>query len=525
MIKVFFSKLKNKIAFFTGVAMFVLAALITTTFSYITYRNGVRQIEDLEVRLMDNLDLLLISEVETAVSMLKGFNDKIVSGELGYEEGTRLAADVLRELRFGEEGYFWADTKDGTNVVLPGSTGVEGFNRIDLVDSHGNEFIRDILNAGISGGGFAEYWFPKLGETEALPKRGYSLLFEPFGWVIGTGLYYDDIEEAVQTIRVQRQEDLTRTIVWVVLIALIFVLLGLGFAYYAGLKISNPISDLSNKTREVAGGNLSVEVESRLNDEVGDLSRSLANMIKKLQQIVMEISEGASNVVVASQQMSSASQIIADGASEQAASTEEIGTSMEEMVSSIMQNTDNANKADSVVNESEQSMAQLTDAFKETLEAMEQITSRITIIKEISTQTNLLALNAAVEAARAGDAGRGFSVVAGEVKKLSENTQRAANDISQLSKNSLAVAKHAWELLEKLIPEFQQTAILVKEISASSGEQRTGADMINAAVQSMVNVTNQNSASSEELASSSEELASQAESLKDAVNFFKFKSS
>jgi methyl-accepting chemotaxis protein len=126
-----------------------------------------------------------------------------------------------------------------------------------------------------------------------------------------------------------------------------------------------------------------------------------------------------------------------------------------------------------------------------------------------------------VEAARAGEAGRGFSVVAGEVRKLSDNTQKAALEIDTLTKNSLEVAQQTWEMLEQLVPEFEKTAELVKEIAASGEEQRIGADMINNAIQSLMQVTNQNSAASEELASSSEELAAQAESLKEAVGFFR----
>lgn len=515
------TKIGTKIMFFTTLSLVLLALVIAGTFSYITYKSEQKQIADLEKTLMDNFDLVLKSEVETAISMLKLHADKIERGEFTREEGMTRAADVLRYMRYGIEGYFWADTKDGVNVVLLGNAAVEGKSRIESKDAHGNEFIRDILRNGINGGGFSEYWFPKKGQTEPMPKRSYSLLFEPFGWVIGTGNYFDEIQTYVASITEVREKELIQSINRIFMLALLTVVIAIGVSYWLGRKISKPIEVLSHKATQISNGDLTVEIKNNLKDEVGQLSNSLAVMVEKIGMIVQEISESASNVVVASGQMNNASQLIADGASEQAASTEEISTSVEEMVATIQQNSHNASRTEQIANQSSESLAKLRDAFKETLDSMQQIASKSTIIKDISTQTNLLALNAAVEAARAGEAGRGFSVVASEVRKLSDNTQRAAVDIDDLTKTSLQVAEHAWELLGSLLPQFQESSELVKEISSASNEQKTGANQINSAVQQLVNVASQNSASAEELASSAEELASQAENLKEAIGYFK----
>jgi methyl-accepting chemotaxis protein len=523
MIKHFFSKIGNKIVFFTGAILLFMAVTITFTFTYISYQTSKEQIKEIEAKLMASFDQMLMSEVETVMTMLQGFEDKIQASELTELQGKKLAADILRDIKYSEGGYFWADTKDGLNIVLPGKPEVEGTNRMNLLDAKGNKLVQNIIAAGISGGGFTEYWFPKLGQTEPLPKRGYSKLFKPFNWVVGTGLYYDDIDVIIGALKEKQQKEFINTIATVIAISLVILVIGILIAFYGSKRISKPIVELSEKTSLVSAGDLTVVMSTNLSDEVGILSNSISEMVHKLREIVSEISDGASNVVTASQQMSGASQVIADGAAEQAASTEEISTSMEEMVSSILQNTENANRTDNIATESSKRIVDLKEAFRETLNAMEQITAKSIIIKDISFQTNILALNAAVEAARAGDAGRGFSVVAGEVRKLSESTQKAALEIDELTKGSLEVANHSWELLAKLVPEFEETTNLVKEISASGLEQKVGADMINNAVQTLVYVTNQNSASSEELASSSEELAAQAETLKDVVGFFKVK--
>jgi len=134
-------------------------------------------------------DLLIKSEVETAVSMFQAIYAKHQQGEMTLKKAKKLAADLLRELRYGTEGYFWADTTEGVNVVLYGRKDVEGRNRLEDKDLKGTYYIKEFLTKGKAGGGYVEYWFPKKGETTAQPKRSYVLLFKPFGWVVGSGYY------------------------------------------------------------------------------------------------------------------------------------------------------------------------------------------------------------------------------------------------------------------------------------------------------------------------------------------------
>jgi methyl-accepting chemotaxis protein len=134
-------------------------------------------------------DVLLQCEVETAVSMLQAISAKQQRGEMTLEKAKVLGADLLRELRYGTDGYFWADTTNGVNVVLFGRKDVEGRNRLEDKDLKGAFYVKDFLAKAKAGGGYVEYWFPKKGETTALPKRSYVLQFDPFGWVIGSGYY------------------------------------------------------------------------------------------------------------------------------------------------------------------------------------------------------------------------------------------------------------------------------------------------------------------------------------------------
>ena len=134
-------------------------------------------------------DLLVKSEVETAVSMLQAIFAKQQQGEMTLEQAKKLGADLLRELRYGTDGYFCADTTEGVNVVLYGRKDVEGRKRIEEKDLKGTFYVKEFLAKGKAGGGYVEYWFPKKGQAEPQPKRSYVLLFKPFGWVVGSGYY------------------------------------------------------------------------------------------------------------------------------------------------------------------------------------------------------------------------------------------------------------------------------------------------------------------------------------------------
>lgn len=135
-------------------------------------------------------DMLIKNEVETAISMLQAIYVKYEAEEMPLKQAMKLGADLLRELRYGADGYFWADTEEGVNVVLYGREDVEGKNRLEAKDEHGTFFIKELLAAGAKdGGGYVEYWFTKKGESKAEAKRSYVLLFKPFGWVVGTGYY------------------------------------------------------------------------------------------------------------------------------------------------------------------------------------------------------------------------------------------------------------------------------------------------------------------------------------------------
>lgn len=513
----------QKIIVFSMGMLLVLAMSIAIPSTYINYKNQQKELQKLETRLRNNFDELVKDEVRTVIGILEEINREIELDSLTKNEGLLLAADIIRELKYGTDGYFWVDTKEGINVVLLGKRDIEGKSRWNTKDAKGNYLIQDIIKSAVSGDGYTEYWFPRPGETEAAPKRSYSAYFEPFNWVVGTGNYIDDIEETVNAERAIQLASIKKSIVSNIAITLSVLILFSIIIVIIGRRFAAKLVKLSRVTEEMADGNLMVEVAKTSSDEIGVLQQSIQQTTHKLKEIMGEIIEGSNNVLAASEQMAQSAEHISNGATSQAASTEEISSSIEEMVSNIQSNANNASRTETTAGKAEKGINELQQTVKKNLEAMQSITSKVAVIKEIAVQTNLLALNASVEAARAGEAGRGFSVVAGEVRKLSEVTQSAAGEIDQLSINSLEIAERSWQAMEELLPEIANIIQMIREILASSKEQEAGANHINSAIQSLVSITSEYSASSEEMASSSEELSRQSEVLNECISFFKIK--
>lgn len=309
---------------------------------------------------------------------------------------------------------------------------------------------------------------------------------------------------------------------WVIIgVFLVIVGLIIGAFFYTTKAIMSPITKAQFFINAMVNGDLTAEVDTRDKSEIGELLVKFAEMRDRLKEVISLIASSSSHIEIASNEVKVSAQGMSEGATEQAASAEEVASSMEEMSANIQQNTDNALQTEKIALKASQEIQESSVSVTQTVDSMQTIAKKITIIGEIARQTNLLALNAAVEAARAGDHGRGFAVVASEVRKLAERSQQAADEIDKLSTDSVSVAQQSGSLLQQVVPNIQHTSELVQEISSASKEQNSGADQVNNALQYLNQIIQQNAASSEQMAANADALSSQAIKLKDAVSFFK----
>ncbi|MCP4396919.1 MAG: methyl-accepting chemotaxis protein [bacterium] len=278
------------------------------------------------------------------------------------------------------------------------------------------------------------------------------------------------------------------------------------------------MSEITRIAERIAAGKLGIKVEERSEHDV--IMRALNTMISKLNAVVIQVQSAVDDVSTISQTLHVNSEKMSKGAAQQVAATEETSASMEEMIANIRQSSNNAAQTEKIAFQSAEYAKESSTVMAETVTTMQTIAQKISIVQEIAGETRLLSLNATIEAARAEEHGKAFSVIAAEVRNLSNIAKKAAEEIDESTGFSVEVAEKAEMMLEKLLPNIEKTAALVQEISAASREQSTGSAHINGAIQQLDQVAQQNAVISETIAAAAAKLATQAEELQSIVQFF-----
>ena len=394
-----------------------------------------------------------------------------MDGAYTEEEAKKLAADLVRELRYGESGYFWIDTCEGDNVVLLGQE-TEGTNRLETEDSNGYQMIKDIIKNGLQeDGGFTEYYYTKEGSTETYPKRAYSKVFEPWEWVVGTGNYVDELEELAvkNNASVKHIFEVIKGIsVGAITVA---ILLLMGMAFLIVTDITKSLGAVVKQLNCMAEGDYTrdfMKKSAQRRDDFGGLARSMEEMKSAMVTLISQVQKESENISFAAGSVNECVAKLNDDIAGVSAATQELSAGMEETAATTTMADESAGEIHAAVQQiarrsqdgaqgaaeikgraektnlrikgAQEKAALLKKEIQQDLETalenakvIDQIYELSGVIMNVVSQTNLLSLNASIEAARAGEAGRGFAVVAGEIGALAEQSRQTVIKIQEVT--------------------------------------------------------------------------------------------
>lgn len=299
------------------------------------------------------------------------------------------------------------------------------------------------------------------------------------------------------------------------------IFVGILIFSYINKVLRLPLTSSIEQVQEFSRGNLSIEIKtSLLKNELAILNNSLFKLLQTLTKVIGEAKDNAENLHLAGRELSQSSEQLSQITNVQASSIEEVSSLVEEISTSVQHTANNAQQTEKMSHQVIGSFEKIEQKNKESLAANIKIVEKIEVINGIVNQTNLLALNASIEAARAGDYGKGFAVVANEVQKLSAQSKKAANEITNIANLGLQVSNEANDLVSQAMPQVHETLGVAKKIAQGSMKESQELEQINAIMQELNQGIQKNAASSEQLSAHAEELVTQAEQMKAAISFF-----
>jgi len=466
--------------------------------------------------------------VEAALALVAHFHGLVNKGKIDEAEGKKQALEALKSLRYNGSEYFWVNDMHPRMVMHPIKPELDGTDLTENKDPNGKHLFVEMVNTvKASGGGFVPYMWPKPGSANPVPKISYVKGFAPWGWVVGSGVYIDTIDAAMNV-------RLLTIVVGCVVLAGMLISISMLIRRSLLSQFGGEPGYAADVTHRIAAGDLTTEVVLKSNDRAS-LLYAIKSMREDLAGIVTRVREGSQAVATSSAEIAQGNNDLSARTESQASTLEQTAASMEDLRDTVTQNAEKAHEANQLARTAStvavhggEVVGQVVETMRGINDASKKIADIIGVIDGIAFQTNILALNAAVEAARAGEQGRGFAVVASEVRSLAGRSADAAKEIKSLISASVervekgsALVDQAGVTMAEVVSSIKRVTDLMGEISAASSEQSQGVAQVGEAISQMDHVTQQNAALVEEMAAAASALKSQAQELVGTVSVFK----
>jgi len=552
-----------KIIAIAAIPVFLVALALATTTYYQVIHLGEEESQQIRQQMMEDRKRELKQYLDLSLSSIQHLVNDTKTDDKKLQQQ---AKSILRQLRFGNDGYIFVYQFDGTNIVMGPKPSLEGKNLLNLKDKKGVYLIKELISVARSGGGFFTYYWDKPSKPEqAVQKLSYASKIDRWNWMLGTGFYIDSVDDRLAEVQVKINEDVGNALLRVFLVAGAFFVLAAVIGAVFANAITRPLNATADALQDIAEGegDLTQRIDTEGSAEISALSGGFNRFVDKIHSAISQVNDSAARIAKSTNRLLNMANTNSKEIENQTVETHKIVTAVTNMTNALQEvalgaaevaeaaskaETESKNGAD-VVEETLSSIAELEKQVNAAVNVInnlqtesENIGMLLEVIRNIADQTNLLALNAAIEAARAGEQGRGFAVVADEVRTLASRTQESTQEIQQImerlqSGSSEAVrvmnisqektmetvekANLAGESLQAIKKSVSSIYAMNTKIADSVETQGAVAEEINRNVVHIAEISGHTSQCSKESAKASKELSVLGEQMQGLVKQFK----